>query len=259
MHALRTHSLEDENNLDVLIAELPITNTNDKADTLDKSFETIDVAVLDDTHTHGDADAACVDVNATCSTCKSVNHLYQQVIPICNPADPLTTIDQLVFFHQGRATNRQLAAPSLSDEGAARFKFLHLCFGGTITAHNIGDFMETYPEFATTARLPKALMHPSITKLLPPCHCCTRSHMRKTNAPPLICLISGDLLDGLTPSSRSVRPLEELHLDLFTYPDDPRYDAFFIDRGTRACWHYVLRKKSEVPAIVQQFIVDANT
>ena len=88
-------------------------------------------------------------------------------------------------------------------------------------------------------------MHPSITKLLPPCHCCTRSHMRKTNAPP--------------PSSRSVRPLEEVHLDLFTYPDDPRYDAFFIDRGTRACWHYVLRKKSELPAIVQQFIVDANT
>jgi hypothetical protein len=69
--------------------------------------------------------------------------------------------------------------------------------------------------------------------------------MRKTNAPP--------------PSSRKARPLEEVHLDLFTYPDDPRYDAFFIDRGKRACWHYVLRKKSELPAIVQQFIVDANT
>ncbi len=80
-------------------AELPITN--EKADALDKSFEPIDVAVLDDTHTHADADVACVDANALCSTCKSVNHLYQQVIPICNPADPLTTIDQLAFFHQG--------------------------------------------------------------------------------------------------------------------------------------------------------------
>jgi hypothetical protein len=100
--------------------------------------------VLDDTHTHADADVAC-DANAPCSTCKSVNHLYQQVIPICNPADPITTIEQIAFFHQGRATNRQLAAPSQSDKGAARFKFLHLCFGGAITAHNVGDFIEVYP------------------------------------------------------------------------------------------------------------------
>ena len=112
MHALRAHSLEDEDNLDMLNEELPITN--DKADTLDKSFEPIDDAVLDDTHTHADADPPC-------STCQSVNHLYQQVIPICNPADPITTIEQLAFFHQGRATNRQLAAPSLSDEGGAEW------------------------------------------------------------------------------------------------------------------------------------------
>ena len=92
------------------------------------------------------------------------------MIPICNPADPLTTIEQIAFFHQGPATYLQLAAPSLSDEGAARFKFLHLCFGGAITVHNIGDFIETYPEFATTTRLPKDLMHPRITKQLPPCH-----------------------------------------------------------------------------------------
>ena len=26
-----------------------------------------------------------------------------------------------------------------------------------------------------------------------------------------------------------------------------------------ACWHYVLSKKSDLPAIVQQFIVDVNT
>jgi hypothetical protein len=49
MHALRAHSLEDEDTPDVVNAELPITN--EKADALDKSFEPIDVAVLDDTHT----------------------------------------------------------------------------------------------------------------------------------------------------------------------------------------------------------------
>jgi hypothetical protein len=69
MHALRTHSLEDEDTPDVVNTELPITN--EKADTLDKSFEPIDVSVLDDTHTHADADGACVDANAPCSTCKS--------------------------------------------------------------------------------------------------------------------------------------------------------------------------------------------
>ena len=69
--------------------------------------------------------------------------------------------------------------------------------------------------------------------------------MRKENAPPA--------------SSKKPAPLEEVHLDLFTYPDDPRYDAFFIDRRTRACWHYVLSKKSDLPAIVQQFVVDVNT
>ena len=50
-----------------------------------------------------------------------------------------------------------------------------------------------------------------------------------------------------------------MHLDLFTYPHDPRYDAFFIDRATRCCWHYVLSKKSDLPKVVQQFIIDANT
>ena len=49
MHALRARSLEDEDTLDVVNAELPITD--DKADALEKSFEPIDVAVLDDTHT----------------------------------------------------------------------------------------------------------------------------------------------------------------------------------------------------------------
>jgi hypothetical protein len=52
-------------------------------------------------------------------------------------------------------------------------------------------------------------------------------------------------------SSKTPAPLEEVHLDLFTYPNDPRYDAFFIDRSTRACWHYVLGKKTDLPKTVQ--------
>ena len=169
---------------------------------------------------------------------------FKQVIPICNPADPLTTIDQLASLKQARST-RRLTVPSLTEGGAARFKFLHTCFGGAITENNVGDFMSEYPEFAESARLPKALLHPSATRQLVPCHCCTRTHMRKENSPP--------------PSTKQPAPLEEVHLDLFTYPDDPRYDAFFIDRCTRACWHYVLSQKSDLPAIVQQFVVDVNT
>ena len=169
---------------------------------------------------------------------------FTQVIPICNPADPLTTIDQLASLKQGRST-RRATAPSLTEHGATRFKFLHTIFGGGITGNNISEFMSEYPEFAESAKLPKALLHPSGAKQLCPCHCCTRTHMRKENAPPA--------------STKQPAPLEEVHLDLFTYPDDPRYDAFFIDRRTRACWHYVLSKKSDLPAIVQQFIVDVNT
>ena len=169
---------------------------------------------------------------------------FKQVIPICNPADPLTTIDQLASLKQGRSTRRPIA-PSLTAGGTARFKFLHTCFGGGITEHNIGDFMSAYPEFAESTRLPKALLHPNVARQLSPCHCCTRTHMRKENSPPS--------------STKQPAPLEEVHLDLFTYPNDPRYDAFFIDRRTRACWHYVLSKKSDLPAIVQQFIVDVNT
>ena len=172
------------------------------------------------------------------------NQFFRQVMPICNPADPLTTADQLAFHKHSRATKRPLA-PSLTDQGAARFKFLHTCFGGAITANNVGDFIKVYPEFAEAAKLPKALLHPSGARQLPPCHCCTRTQMRKENAPPA--------------STKQPAPLEEVHLDLFTYPDDPRYDAFFIDRRTRACWHYVLSKKSDLPSIVQQFVVDVNT
>ena len=106
--------------------------------------------------------------------------------------------------------------------------------------------MLTYPEYSEQIRIPKSLMNRTAAKrLLPPCHCCDRTKLRKCNAPPA--------------STSTPAPLAEVHLDLFTYPNDPRYDAFFIDRATRCCWHYVLSKKSDLPKVVQQFIIDANT
>ena len=77
---------------------------------------------------------------------------FTQVIPICNPADPLTTIDQLASLKQGRST-RRATAPSLTEHGATRFKFLHTIFGGGITGNNISEFMSEYPEFAESAKL----------------------------------------------------------------------------------------------------------
>ena len=127
-----------------------------------------------------------------------------------------------------------------------KFTDLHAAFGGAITKNNISEFMKLYPEQAYSMGLPAALLDNNVRQYLSPCHCCMRSKMRKANAPPAV-------------ETSAVGPLEEVHLDLFTYPQSPRYDAFFIDRCTRACWYYSLAKKSDLPRIVQQFIVDANT
>ena len=127
-----------------------------------------------------------------------------------------------------------------------KFADLHAAFGGAITKNNISEFMKLYPEQARSMELPAALHDNNVRQSLPPCHCCMRSKIRKNNAPPAV-------------ESPAVGPLEEVHLDLFTYPQSPRYDAFFIDRATRACWYYSLAKKSDLPRIVQQFIIDANT
>jgi hypothetical protein len=168
----------------------------------------------------------------------------KQVIPICDPRDPVGEYNQSASFLQARSTIRKFA-PSISADGIARFQLLHACMGGAVTKHNIGEFIQNYPEYAKSIKLPTALQEPCCAKHLLPCHCCSRTKMRKENSPPS--------------SSKTPAPLEEVHLDLFTYPNDPRYDAFFIDRSTRACWHYVLAKKSDLPKIVQQFIVDVNT
>ena len=117
--------------------------------------------------------------------------------------------------------------------------------GGAITSHNVHKFMEAYPEYASTLGLPKSLQDAKIREMLDPWHSCVRSGMKKSHAPPEV--------------DKQVAPLEEIHLDIFTYPTAPRYDAFFIDRCTRACWHYSISKKSDLAKTVQQFIVDVNT
>ena len=251
--ALNAHADLEKSNIEMTIAGEPVNN----AEQVDKQGDEPVFFAVPDPHeitaearemtTHSDLQSAHTEEHGDLQSAvqqEPIRMHFRQVIPLCNPADPLTTVDQLAALKQGRATRRP-TAPSLTTGGTARFKFLHACFGGAITEHNVGNFMSEYPEFAESARLPKALLHPSVARHLSPCHCCTRTHMRKENAPP--------------PSRKQPAPLEEVHLDLFTYPNDPRYDAFFIDRRTRACWHYVLSKKSDLPAIVQQFVVDVNT
>ena len=184
--------------------------------------------------------APVIAVQEKVASCLTV----KQVIPICDPRDPDGETNQLNAFIQARSTIRKFA-PSISANGIARFQLLHTCMGGAVTKHNIGEFIKNYPEYAKSIKLPQALQEPCCAKHLLPCHCCSRTKMRKENSP--------------QSSSKMPAPLEEVHLDLFTYPNDPRYDAFFIDRSTRACWHYVLAKKSDLPKIVQQFIVDVNT
>ena len=135
--------------------------------------------------------------------------------------------------------------PHISEAGIQRFKLLHAALGGGITAHNVHHFMEMYPEYSDILGLPKALKDSRIRDLLHKCHGCDRAKFKKANAPPAV--------------DKQVAPLEEVHLDIFTYPNAPRYDAFFIDRCTRACWHYSIDKKSDLPRTVQQFLVDVNT
>ena len=149
--------------------------------------------------------------------------------------------------HLNHTQDRNSTSQKIPSQSAQRrFAEIHAAFGGAITKNNISEFMKLYPDQARSLGLPAALLDNSVSQSLSPCHCCMRSKIRKTNSPPPV-------------ESSAVGPLEEVHLDLFTYPQSPRYDAFFIDRCTRACWYYSLPKKSDLPRIVQQFIIDANT
>jgi len=101
------------------------------------------------------------------------------------------------------------------------------------------------PEYADRMKLPKRFSDPLVTNTIDTCHCCDRTKMTKNELP-------GEV------EHHHPAPLEEIHLDLFTYPNDPRYDAIFIDRASRYVWHYALSAKSDLPKTIQQFIIDAN-
>ena len=79
--------------------------------------------------------------------------------------------------------------------------------------------------------------------VLPSCHVCARARIRKAAAPPA--------------STRLVQPLEEVHFDLFFVCGE--IVLIFIDRASRYEWIYFLDKKSDLPRILQQFLIDANS
>jgi len=70
-----------------------------------------------------------------------------------------------------------------------------------------------------------------------------RARIRKAAAPPA--------------STRIVQPLEEVHFDLFFVCGE--IVLIFIDRASRYEWIYFLDKKSDLPRILQQFLIDANS
>jgi len=121
----------------------------------------------------------------------------------------------------------------ISNAELQRFGAVHTTMGGGITRGNIAAFMEAYPEYAEKMKLPKRFSDPLVTNTIDSCHCCDRTKMTKSELP-------GEV------EHHCPAPLEEIHLDLFTYPNDPRYDAIFIDRASRYVWHYALGAKSDL-------------
>ena len=78
---------------------------------------------------------------------------------------------------------------------------------------------------------------------LPPCLVCDRASIRKAAAPP--------------ESKRQVRPLEEVHFDLFFVHGE--IVLMLIDRASRYEWIYFLNAKSDLPKGLQQFLIDCNS
>jgi hypothetical protein len=54
-----------------------------------------------------------------------------------------------------------------------------------------------------------------------------------------------------------VQPLEEVHFDLFFVCGE--IVLIFVDRASRHEWIYFLDKKSDLPKMLQQFLIDANS
>ena len=94
-----------------------------------------------------------------------------------------------------------------------------------------------------------ARIHPSVLKILLQasfnqiCHCCQCSSIKKNAAPPSV--------------SREVKPLEEVHFDIFTF--NGQYTVYLIDRGSRAEFIYSVDKKSDISKALQQFLIDCKT
>ena len=78
---------------------------------------------------------------------------------------------------------------------------------------------------------------------LPPCIACHRASIRKSAAPP--------------ENKRIVRPLEEVHFDLFFVHGE--IVLMLIDRASRYEWIYFLAAKSDLPKALQQFLIDCNS
>ena len=175
--------------------------------------------------------------------------------PICHPHDmrihmegstdgftlPLETVPSAPTEH----AHHSKPTPPISNAELQRFGAVHAAMGGAVTRGNIGAFIQAYPEYADKMKLPKRFSDPLVANTIDPCHCCDRTKMTKNELP-------GEV------EHHHPAPLEEIHLDLFTYPNDPRYDAIFIDRASRYVWHYALIAKSDLPKTIQQFIIDTN-
>ena len=91
-------------------------------------------------------------------------------------------------------------------------------------------------------RYPEVFNFDPRTKL-PPCTVCHRSSIRKSAAPP--------------ESKRQVKPLEEVHFDMFFVHGE--IVLLLIDRASRYEWIYFLNLKSDLPKGLQQFLVDCNS
>ena len=120
-----------------------------------------------------------------------------------------------------------------SKDTIERIKLWHARLGG-VSFERLQALSKCYPEH---------LKLPSTATFDETCQCCQRSGMRKRNAASQV--------------TRMPKPMEEIHFDIFTY--DGEYTLFLIDRGSRACWAYHLKLKSEVPRALQQFLIDSST
>ena len=126
--ALNAHADLEKSNIEMTIAGEPVNN----AEQVDKQGDEPVFFAVPDPHeitaeapemtTHSDLQLAHPEEHGDLQSAvqqEPIRMHFRQVIPLCNPADPLTTVDQLAALKQGRATRRP-TAPSLTTGGTAR-------------------------------------------------------------------------------------------------------------------------------------------